>query len=241
MSQLNRLFVPHALGAGTAAPLSDQQAHYALHVLRLGQGDHLLAFNGQDGEWLCALAPEGRKAARLDGLEQTRRQETVPDIGLCFAPIKGDRIDAIAEKATELGAAFLRPVITARTIVRKVRTDRLAARCIEAAEQTGRLSLPVVQEEVSLDAFLAGREGTRLLVFADEAGEALPIGEALRGRAPPADLLIGPEGGFSPAERARIRETPGALAVSLGPRILRADTAAFVGLALLQSTLGDWG
>lgn len=240
MSPPNRLFVAAPLEAGAAVALSPEQAHYALGVLRLGEGDSLLAFNGRDGEWRCTLKPQGRRAASLICADQTRPQTRTPDITLAFAPIKGDRVDAIAEKATELGAAVLQPVITDRTIVRKVRADRLAARCVEAAEQTGRLCVPAVREAATLEVWLAGRDGARLLVFADEAGGAAPMAQALAGRTGPADLLIGPEGGFTPGERRRICDNPGALAVSLGPRILRADTAAFAGLALLQAGLGDW-
>jgi 16S rRNA (uracil1498-N3)-methyltransferase len=240
MSAPNRLYLTAPLAPGVRVPLAPNQAHYALSVLRLGEGAALLAFNGRDGEWRCSLAPCGRKEAMLVCEEQSRPQAAGPDIALAFAPIKGDRIDAIAEKATELGASALQPVITDRTIVRKLRIDRLEARCIEAAEQCGRLSVPVVCEALGLEAWLAQRDGARHLVFADEAGEAAPLQAAMTGLAPPADLLIGPEGGFSKRERARIRETPGARAVSLGPRILRADTAAFAGLSLLQATLGDW-
>jgi 16S rRNA (uracil1498-N3)-methyltransferase len=240
MSVPNRLFVETPLSAGASIPLSQAQAHYALGVLRLGEGDSLLAFNGRDGEWRCILEPQGRRAASLTCAEQTRAQANVPDITLAFAPIKGDRIDAIAEKATELGVAALQPVITERTIVRKLRIDRLQARCVEAAEQSGRLCVPKVCEPTSLDSWLAGRDGSRLLVFADEAGDASPMAEALRGRTGPADLLIGPEGGFASGERRRIRDCVSVTPVSLGPRILRADTAVFAGLALLQTSLGDW-
>jgi 16S rRNA (uracil1498-N3)-methyltransferase len=241
MSVPNRLFVETPLSAGASVPLSQAQAHYALGVLRLAEGDSLLAFNGRDGEWRCTLQPLGRRAASLTCAEQTRPQASAPDITLAFAPIKGDRIDAIAEKATELGVAALQPVVTDRTIVRKLRIDRLEARCVEAAEQSGRLCVPEVRGAIGLDLWLAGRDATRLLVFADEAGDAPPMGRAVAGSTAPADLLIGPEGGFTPAERRRIRDRLGVVPVSLGPRILRADTAVFAGLALLQAGLGDWG
>jgi 16S rRNA (uracil1498-N3)-methyltransferase len=242
MKTAQRLFVEAPLSAGARLELEPGQAHYLASVLRLAPGAPVLAFNGRDGEWEAPVVELSRRAGVLACARQLRPQDTVPDLTLAFAPIKGDRLEAIAEKATELGAARLVPVITDRTIVRKVNVRRLAATSVEAAEQTGRLSVPALEEAVPLDRFLAGfaSSGTTL-VFADEAGEAVPIASALPGRAGPVTLLTGPEGGFTLSERTRIRALACTVPVTLGPRILRADTAAFAGLALIQSVWGDWG
>jgi 16S rRNA (uracil1498-N3)-methyltransferase len=250
-----RLFIPDALEADTAITLSGPPAHYLMNVLRLSAGAPILLFNGRDGEWAATLETASKKAAVARVVQQTRRQETVPDMTLLFAPVKGDRVDGIVEKATELGARAICPVITARTIVRKVNAERLAARAVEAAEQTGRLCVPEIHEALSLDQALDRWDADRVLVFADEAGSgdptiwgdvasrAQPMFEALHELTPrptKVALLIGPEGGFSPEERKRLRGEPFVLAVTLGPRILRTDTAVFAGLSLIQAATGDW-
>jgi 16S rRNA (uracil1498-N3)-methyltransferase len=248
MSTTHRLYVDADLSAEATLRLGEDAARYLVSVLRLGPGQTCLVFNGRDGEWVAHLEDAGKRTVSLKCLTQSRTQDSCPAITLAFAPIKGDRIDAVAEKATELGAVRLQPVITERTIVRRINVDRLRARCREAAEQTGRLSVPDVREPVSLERYLADRDPGELLIFADEArddpgaasGRAPPLVGAVQGRILPAALLIGPEGGFTHGERSRIRDAPGVIAVSLGPRILRADTAAFAGLAVLQSVIGDW-
>mgnify|MGYP000911197192 CR=1 FL=1 len=250
-----RLYIPDDLSAGAAITLTGPPAHYLVNVLRLSIGAPILLFNGRDGEWMAALDQVNKKAVVAIAQSRTRPQDDVPDLTLLFAPVKGDRVDGIVEKATELGVRAIHPVVTARTIVRKVNAEKLAARAIEAAEQTGRLCVPVVRDAQSLDQILDGWDRDRLLVFADEAGSgdphlwgeaaqrASPMFEALRQLAPMPSktaLLIGPEGGFSPEERARLRGEAFVLPVTLGPRILRADTAVFAGLTLLQAAIGDW-
>jgi 16S rRNA (uracil1498-N3)-methyltransferase len=239
MKTAQRLMVPGPLGAGVSVTVDPGQAHYLIHVLRLAEGAGVLLFDGVGGEWSAAITSASKKAVTLTCQHQTRPQDSVPALTLAFAPIKGDRLEAIVEKATELGAARIIPVITERTIVRKLRSDKLAARATEAAEQTGRLSVPVIEEPVLLERLLAdGALGT--ILFADEAGDAVPVAEALAGAPASVTLLVGPEGGFTPAERTLLRGAAEVTPVSLGPRILRADTACFAGLALVQSVWGDW-
>lgn len=243
MKTAQRLFVSQPLGPDRSVLLDAGQAHYLVQVLRLVPGTpgatvHL--FNGQDGEWLARLDRADRKGGQVRCTAQLRPQDSVPDLMLCFAPIKGDRLEAIVEKATELGAATLVPVVTDRTIVRRLNEDRLAARAVEAAEQTGRLSVPAVRPALSLPRLLEGWEPGRTLLFADEAGDAPPLAAVARQLDGPLACLTGPEGGFTPAERALVRGHSQARAVSLGPRILRADTAAFAALAIVQSVWGDW-
>jgi 16S rRNA (uracil1498-N3)-methyltransferase len=237
-----RLFVETPLSAGAEVALAAAQAHYLRAVMRRREGDHVALFNGADGEWRAALGPLGKKAgsARVEAL--LRPQTGVPDVWLAFAPIKGARLDFVAQKATELGAAALLPVLTERTVVRAVNVERLHANAVEAAEQCGCLSLPAVREPVGLRDLLGGWPTGRGLIFCDEAG-APPALEALaqrRGQGGGWAVLIGPEGGFSDAERRLIRALPRAVPVSLGPRIMRADTAAVAALSLFQATLGDW-
>ncbi|PTM39044.1 16S rRNA (uracil(1498)-N(3))-methyltransferase [Bosea sp. 124] len=236
-----RLCLEPGLTEGTRLPLEREQANYLLNVLRLKQDDTVLVFNGRDGEWLAAITVEGRKQASLTVLSQTRPQPQAPDLHYLFALLKHARLDYIAQKAVEMGAGIIQPVLTRRTQVSRLNLDRMRANAIEAAEQCGILTLPEIRPEQALDAALDALEPGRLLVFCDEAmAQESPVA-ALSGREPgPLAVLIGPEGGFDEAERRRILARPATLAISLGPRILRADTAAVAALALVQAVLGDW-
>ena len=235
-----RLLVPGPLAEGAVVALDASQAHKLSSVLRLSPGDEALAFDGSSGEWRARIASLGRREGTLECMARTRAQDAPPDLRLLFAPIKKARTDFIVEKAAELGAASVRPVLTRYTNAERVRPDRLAQHMAEAVEQCGGLTVPDLLPALRLDAALA-EEGPRLLVFCDERGEALPVREALGGmaRGTPASVLIGPEGGFAPEEASAIRAREGAVAVSLGPRILRADTAAVAALALVQAAIGD--
>jgi 16S rRNA (uracil1498-N3)-methyltransferase len=236
-----RLHVADDLAIGTRLPLAREQANYLLNVLRLKSDDTIIVFNGRDGEWLAALTVEGRKQASLGLLRQTRPQPEAPDLHYLFAPLKHARLDYIAQKAVEMGAGLLQPVLTRRTQVSRLNLDRLRANAIEAAEQCGILSLPEIRPECGLDAALEALDPERLLIFCDEAmAQESPL-KALAAASPgPLAVLIGPEGGFDEAERARVLARPKTLRISLGPRILRADTAAVAALALIQAVLGDW-
>jgi 16S rRNA (uracil1498-N3)-methyltransferase len=239
-----RLFVDAALAAGAAVPLDARQANYLVNVLRLGEGDHVLVFNGRDGEWRAALQATGRKAWQLVAGERTRPQPPHPDLHYLFAPLKHARLDYMVEKAVEMGAGRLTPVITRHTQVTRVNLERMRANAIEAAEQCGILALPLIDAPRPLADVLAGwvaAEGRRRLIFCDE-GEAGADPVGTLGKLPPAPLavLVGPEGGFAEDERARLRAAPFVTAISLGPRILRADTAAVAALAVVQAVLGDW-
>jgi 16S rRNA (uracil1498-N3)-methyltransferase len=236
-----RLFVEAALGPGGEVALGREQAHYLFSVMRRGEGDRLLVFNGRDGEWLAEVAESGRRAGRLALLERVREQDSPPDLWLLFAPLKKARTDFVAEKACEMGCRRLLPVFTRNTNAERVKRERLAAHAVEAAEQCGLLTVPEVAEPASLDRVLAGWPAGRRLLFCDERGTAPPAQEVLRaaGEGPWA-VLIGPEGGFSEEEAARLGTLPFAHAASLGPRVLRADTAAVAALALFQAVLGDW-
>jgi 16S rRNA (uracil1498-N3)-methyltransferase len=245
-----RLFVDHPLGVGQTVPLDRDQAHYLFGVMRLSAGAGVLLFNGHDGEWLARVAEAGKRGGLLRCEGQTRPLRQPPDLWLLFAPIKKARTDFIVEKATEMGAARIVPVQTDFTNAERIRQDRLQAHAIEAAEQCGGTSVPEVADLVRLDRLLADWPAGRQLMFCDEgfadggaatagASSALP-GLRRTDPAQPWAILIGPEGGFSPAERARLQALPFAHAVSLGPRVLRADTAAVVALTLWQDRLGDW-
>ena len=240
-----RLFVEADLSSGSEAALSEAQMHYLRHVMRREEGADLLLFNGRDGEWQARLSLRGKKVAVAEVGERTREQVAEPDIWLCFAPVKRARIDYIAEKATELGVAVLQPMITRHTNVERVNVERLRANAVEAAEQTERLSVPEVHEPIDLTGLLATWPAERRLLMCDETGGGPPIGEALGGldeaaRAAPWAIVIGPEGGFADAELAALRRMKDVVAVGLGPRILRADTAALAALACWQSIVGDW-
>jgi len=239
-----RLHVEQDLVPGAVLPLERAQANYLLNVLRRGPDDPVLLFNGRDGEWRAALAQSGRKSASLVVQEATRPQTPRANLHYLFAPLKSARLDYLAQKAVEMGAGTIRPVFTRFTQGERLNVERLRANAIEAAEQCGILSLPEIQEAVRLPVALADLAPERLLVFCDEdAALSDPIA-ALRGAAdpaspPPLAVLVGPEGGFSAEERALISARPNTVALSLGPRILRADTAAVAVLALVQSVLGD--
>jgi len=238
-----RLFVENDLGPGDEVPLSDSHAHYLRNVMRRADDAPLLLFNGRDGEWRAALAVRGKSAsARV--VERTREQTAEPDVWLCFAPIKRARIDFVAEKATELGASVLQPILTRHTAVERVKVDRLRANAVEAAEQTERLSVPEVREPVDLAHLIAAWPAGRRLLVCDETGGGPPIAAALgaldeAARAAPWAIVIGPEGGFAAEELKALRNVPQMLAVGLGPRILRADTAALAALACWQALVGD--
>jgi 16S rRNA (uracil1498-N3)-methyltransferase len=240
-SKLHRLYVKFPLHAGAEIALDDEQAHYLLNVLRLKQGDKLLLFNGNDGEWCARLSAISKKKAQALLEHQTRAQEEGPDLHYLFAPLKRARLDYMAQKATEMGASVLRPVITRRTVAEKVKTSRLVANTIEAAEQCGILRVPEVREPEKLANVLGDWDATRLLIFADEVAPSSSPLEALSAQDPrPLALLIGPEGGFEPEERAALLAKPYVLPISLGPRVMRADTAAVAALALVNAALGDW-
>lgn len=234
-----RLYVEHALGTGQSVPVNRDQAHYLFGVMRMGVGDPLLLFNGQDGEWRCVVAQAGKRAGVLVCEEQTKPLQMPPDLWLLFAPIKKARTDFIVEKAAEMGAARIMPVYTEFTNSERFRQDRLQAHAVEAAEQCGGTYVPEVTDLQKLDRLLADWPEDRQLMFCDEA----EVGSAKRLGAASGDkwaILIGPEGGFSAAERARLAAHPNAHVVSLGPRILRADTAVVAAMTVWQQTLGDW-
>jgi 16S rRNA (uracil1498-N3)-methyltransferase len=236
-----RLFVDAPLAQDGRVELDRDQANYLGNVLRLAAGAEVLAFNGRDGEWQAAI--EGRK--RPDGLiilQQTRPQDRLPDLAYVFAPLKHARLDYMVQKAIEMGAATLQPVLTRFTQASRVNTERMRANVVEAAEQCGILSIAAVAEPVPLDRFLSQRAAGRLLIFCDEAAEVENPIQSLQGvrEAEGIDVLIGPEGGFAEEERALLLRQPKILRLALGPRIMRADTAAVAALALVQAVLGDW-
>jgi len=232
-----RLFVDQPLASGAEVALEAGQANYLVNVMRLKPGAAVRAFDDRNGEYAATLQLAGKRDTRLAIGARLRDRESVPDLWLAFAPIKRARVDWLAEKACELGVARLVPVLTRRTVVDKLNLERLRAHMIEAAEQCGRTALPELAEPIALDALLRNWPDERALVFADETG-GVPFGDA----APPAPaaLLIGPEGGFDPAERDAIRALPQATGVSLGPRILRAETAALATISVWMSARGDW-
>ena len=237
-----RLYVEAPLAAAASVELPTAQAHYLTNVMRLKAGDGVCLFNGRDGEWRARIDEATRKNCRLvvDGLLRPQRAE--PDLWLLFAPLKKARTDYLAEKATELGASRLWPVYTRRTVADRVNLDRLRANAVEAAEQSERLTLPELREPAKLFDALQGWPAERRLILCDESGQAKPIAEALTGAKPgdPYGLLIGPEGGFAVDELDALRKLPFVIPVGLGPRVLRADTAALAGLACLQALVGDW-
>jgi 16S rRNA (uracil1498-N3)-methyltransferase len=238
-----RLFLEASLSGGARLSLDRAQANYLLSVMRRKEGDPVLVFNGRDGEWRARVSVEGRKAADLVVGERVRPQDAAPDLHLLFAPLKHARLDYMVQKAVEMGAGALRPVFTARTQSARVNLERMRANVVEAAEQCGILSLPAVLPEEDLAPALAGLEPDRLLVFCDEDA---PVGDPAAALAPHRNrslktaVMVGPEGGFTAEERALALRHSSVVRLSLGPRILRADTAAVAVLALVQAVLGDW-
>jgi 16S rRNA (uracil1498-N3)-methyltransferase len=236
-----RLFVDADLAAGASVPLDRDQSNYLGNVLRLSAGGAILVFNGRDGEWQAAIS--GRKRPdRLEIVARTRPQDRLPDLHYVFAPLKHARLDYMVQKAVEMGASTLQPVLTRFTQVTRVNGMRMRANVIEAAEQCGILSIAAVGEPASLDRWLTDRYTERLLIFCDEAADVTNPVAALRAEAASEgiDVLVGPEGGFAEEERSFMLRQPRILRLSLGPRILRADTAAVAALALVQAVLGDW-
>jgi 16S rRNA (uracil1498-N3)-methyltransferase len=233
-----RLFVETPLAPDTSAVIEGGAAHYLLHVMRAKTGDPLLLCDDRTGEWLGVVTAVAKRALTVTIERQTRPRETVPDLWLCFAPVKKARLDWIIEKATELGVARLQPVITERTIVERVKEERLRAQIVEACEQCGRTALPELAEPVKLPALLASWPADRALLFADEAGGVPMAGLAAPA---PAAILTGPEGGFTGRERDLLLAAPAVKRMALGPRILRAETAAIAATALWMARHGDWG
>ncbi|MFY0638220.1 16S rRNA (uracil(1498)-N(3))-methyltransferase [Maricaulis maris] len=254
MSTAPRLHIDAPFIAGATLPLTREDAHYLLNVMRRGEGDPVRVFNGRDGEWSAQIAHASKKAATLQLEAQTRPQQGVPDLWLLFAPVKRQKTDLIVEKATELGVAAICPVMTARTQSDRIKYERFASIAREAAEQTERLDLPTIREIDKLDRVLGAWPADRVIIFCDESGDdADEAWGGARGRGQPmaaalaeadmsrrAAILIGPEGGFSPAERERLRSLDHVIPVTLGPRILRAETAVIAALTIWQSACGDW-
>jgi 16S rRNA (uracil1498-N3)-methyltransferase len=236
-----RLFVEVPLQPGATVALETRQAHYLTHVLRLKAGDRVLLFNGRDGEWSATLEG-GRRAVTLRARERTRAQTAAADLHYLFAPLKAARLDYMVQKAVEMGASRLAPVITRHVQVARVNVERMRANAIEAAEQCGILALPEIAPPLALARVIADRDAARWLVFCDEDADSANPPQALAVVPPRAPLavLIGPEGGFAEDERAALLELPNVVRLALGPRILRADTAAVAALAVVQTVLGDW-
>jgi len=237
-----RLYVEAPLAAGGNVELTQAQAHYLTHVLRLKAGEGVLVFNGRDGEWRAGLAAAGKRTAMLAVAAQTRPQTKPADLLYLFAPLKSARLDYMVQKAVEMGVSRLQPVLTQHGQVTRINLDRMRANVIEAAEQCGILSVPDIAEPVALSRLVAQWQPGRWLVFCDEDAEAADPLVALQAlpRQAPLAVLIGPEGGFAPDERAALLKLPQIARLSLGPRILRADTAAVAALAVVQAALGDW-
>jgi 16S rRNA (uracil1498-N3)-methyltransferase len=238
--RMPRLFVDVPLTAGATAMLDRNQANYLLNVLRLRQGDAVLVFNGREGEWRGSLSEAGKRATVIKVETCLRPQPQPGDLHFLFAPLKQARLDYLVQKAVEMGASHLQPVMTRHTQVARVNLDRMRANAIEAAEQCGILHVPTVGAAVGLEAAVSA---DRLLIFCDESAEvANPVDAlaAIRPRQLPISILIGPEGGFADEERSRLAKLPNVVSIALGPRILRADTAAVAALALVQTVLGDW-
>jgi 16S rRNA (uracil1498-N3)-methyltransferase len=240
-SKMQRLFVPDDLAAGAEFEPSPRQSHYLLHVLRLGEGAEILVFNGRDGEWSARIAARTKKTVRLKMVALQRPQPQKSGLVYCFAPLKQGRLDYLVQKAVEMGAGVLQPVITQHTQVARPGLERLAANVVEAAEQCGVLAIPELRDPQKFDRLLAGWETDRRLIFCDEDSSTdnpLPALQEIRDKK--LALLVGPEGGFSEDERRMLRALPFVTAIPLGPRILRADTAAVAAFAVMQATIGDW-
>ncbi len=241
MAQRYRLFVQASLAAGNVIRCEPAQNHYLLTVLRLKPGAHVGIFNGRDGEWEGELQFGGRKSSSLRVVLKVKDQETGPDLVYLFAPIKRARLDYMVQKATEMGASVLQPVITEYTNVYHLKIDRMRLNAIEAAEQCNLLSIPEIRDPVRFEEVLNTWSSQRTLIYCDEqAALDCPLRQLEKVKPGPLAILIGPEGGFSPSERALLQKQPFVVPISLGPRIMRADTAAVAALALVQATLGDW-
>lgn len=239
---LTRLYIDTPMAAGLSLTLQEPQSHYLTHVLRAKAEDGLRVFNGTQGEWRATIHTIAKRSVTIVLKDQTRPQAGVPDLWLLLAPVKKTPLDFIVQKATELGVARLRPVITRRTIVERVNLDRMRANAIEAAEQSERLCVPLVDEPMSLGKAIAEWDPSRRLMFCDEGHDVHPPAQVLAGvKASSWAILTGPEGGFDPVEREMLRSRKFVTPVSLGPRIMRADTAALAAITVWQSTLGDWG
>lgn len=239
--KMQRLFVPDDLTHGAGFDASPQQSHYLGNVLRLGEGAEVLLFNGRDGEWSAKITARTKKAVRLEVLDQQRPQPEHPDLVYCFAPLKVGRLDYLVQKAVEMGAGTLVPVVTQHTQMAKPSIDRLRANVVEAAEQCGILAIPEVRETEKLERLLGSWDKERRLIFCDEDASTNNPMAALQGiKERKLALLVGPEGGFSDDERRMLRALPFVTAIPLGPRILRADTAAVAALAVIQAVVGDW-
>jgi 16S rRNA (uracil1498-N3)-methyltransferase len=240
--RMQRLFLDLPLVMGGTLTVDGPQAHYLATVLRMKVSDAVLVFNGRDGEWRAEIAELRKKALTLVPVEQTRPQPPALDFIFAFAPIKAGRLDYLVQKAVEMGAGTIQPVITQHTQMTRIGTDRLQANALEAAEQCGILALPKVEDAIGFDAFLARWDAGRRLIFCDEAEASqnpLPILAQITDQR--LGVVIGPEGGFSDAERKQLRALPFVTAIPLGPRILRADTAAVAAMAVIQAAIGDWG
>jgi 16S rRNA (uracil1498-N3)-methyltransferase len=235
-----RLYVEASLGEGGSLGLERAQAHYLTSVMRRGEGDSVAVFNGRDGEFAARIVSIGRGVCSLAIGAQRRKQQAEADLWLVFAPIKHARLDFLVEKATELGASTLLPAMTARTVVSRVNLDRLRANSIEAAEQSERLTIPEIRPPQKLDALLQSWPVGRSLILCDESGTAPPLADALASLKPPLAVMTGPEGGFADSELDALRNLPFVCPVGLGPRTLRADTAALAALAAIQALAGDW-
>ena len=240
MTNIPRLYVNQPLILGESVRLEDGQARYLTRVMRMGQGETVRVFDGVNGEWQCCLEVAG-KAVRLGLVAQTREQVALTPLRLLFAPLKKTRTDFVVEKATELGVTHIQPIVTEYTQTGRVRADRLTALAIEAAEQTERLDVPIVSDALALEKALDGWPADVPLYYCDEGSEARPMADVLSDTSSAeAALLIGPEGGFSPRERKMLRALAFVKPVTLGPRILRAETAVVSALTLWQSQVGDW-
>jgi 16S rRNA (uracil1498-N3)-methyltransferase len=236
-----RLYVAGDLGEGVAVTLDEGQAHYLLHVLRAETGNLVSLFNGRDGEWQAEITAAAKRGVTATCRRHTQAQRGTPDIWLAFALVKKTPSDYLVQKAAELGVSVLQPVFTRRTIVGRINEERMAANAVEAAEQSGRLTVPEVRSGISFDKLLASWPQDRRLLFCDEGGDAKSMTQAAReSRGGPSAILTGPEGGFDPHERAALRALPFVVPVTLGPRILRADTAALAALAIWQAVAGDF-
>ena len=236
-----RLFVRDALATGATVTLDRDQANYLLNVLRLKPGARVLVFNGRDGEWGAAVGPHEKRAASLGVLEQTRPQTPASGLTYAFAPLKHARLDYMVQKAVEMGVATLQPVLTRRTQVARINQDRMRANAVEAAEQCGVLVVPAVEPELRFEAWLQSWPADAAVIFCDEAAETTdPIAALGMVTVSRLALVIGPEGGFDATERGLLLGRPGVVRLSLGPRIMRADTAAVAALAVIQAVIGDW-